>query len=149
MFYQESMMIWQCIRVVLCSLALIAFGVGCSSSAHIARRGAPAVHGEIARSDAQALYVEVENNDWVTVPRADIESVDHPGNVAGIIGTTVFVVGTAFAMAFVPTLDDHKESGTISKMFFGIGLGIAAIGAVPAGWGWWTYGQSKSAASHE
>lgn len=93
---------WLFIRVVFCSLAFVMFGVACSSSAHITRRGAPPLSGEITRSDAEALYVEVENNDWVTVPRADIESVDHPGNVAGVIGTTIFVVGAGLAMATVP-----------------------------------------------
>lgn len=134
---------------VLTSLALM----GCAT-ATIHRRGQHDLEGAIQSSNAQFVYVRTGDGQVVAVPRADIAEVDHPGNVAAVVGGVFaggavgLVVGGGVAghAADGARQGDGDVTGGLLAVS-GIAIGIPALVTTLAGLGVW--GHSKRAAEND
>lgn len=67
--------------------------LGCATTATISRTNGGAIEAEIGRSDQDAIYVLSVGGPEVTIPRQEISDIDHPGNVAALVGGIVGGVG--------------------------------------------------------
>lgn len=126
-------------RVLLAVLS--ASVLACGASATVTRSSGAAVVGQIVRADAQAVAVVLDDGRTVTVPRRVIEDIDHPGNVAGILGTAVGIGALIAAPAGVcgPSNDDRLPClGVLGLSATGLWFGID---------GWLRYSRSTTAAN--
>lgn len=74
----------------LLALILALTTTACSGSATITRRNGQSSSGRILTSDAKSLQVQDDRGGAVmNLPRADVEAIDHPGNVLLIAGLVV------------------------------------------------------------
>jgi hypothetical protein len=79
-------------RSAVLALAALTTGASCTMNADVTRWSGPdqvARHevGRIVRSDEGALYIERDGTgETVSVPRAEVHDVDHPGNVLMVVG---------------------------------------------------------------
>ncbi len=81
------------VTLVLC-MPLAALAIGCGSTATITRVGAPEIDAKIVGSDEKQLFIETQGlGDTNTIPRNEVTDIDHPGNVAAIIGGVVSAYG--------------------------------------------------------
>ena len=67
---------------------------GCGTKATITRVNAPPVEAEIVGGDQENIYVELAGG-TMPIAREEIEDIDHPGNVAAVIGGLVSAYGIA------------------------------------------------------
>jgi hypothetical protein len=75
------------------SLALSLGSVACGSSAIVRTNDGRLVEGEIGGHDSSTLSIGGQR-----LSRSDVADIDHPGNVAGILGTIIASVGALTAL---------------------------------------------------
>lgn len=105
--------------VVSCSL------FACGSTAIVRTNDGRLVEGEIGGHDSSTLSVGGQR-----LSRSDVADIDHPGNVAGILGTIVASVGALSALGNC-TAEARAESETpcaSSGVWILTGLPIAIYG---------------------
>jgi hypothetical protein len=83
----------------------LVFLTGCGTSATITRRSGTAIDAEIISSDEENVYVRSASGTQ-PIPRREIADVDHPGNVAAVIGGVVAVYGAANIAVGAPQCDE-------------------------------------------
>ncbi len=77
-------------------LVLAPLVTGCGTTATISRSNVRPVEAKIVGSDPKSLYIEVPGTyDTRSIGRSDITDIDHPGNVAAVIGGIVTGYGIA------------------------------------------------------
>ena len=139
-------------RVAAIGLSTLTAGA-CSPYAVIQRRAAPPLEARIISADAESLTVESTEGESVRVLRADIDSIDHPGNVAMALGLPNTVVGSLFAVITIfmlpaaieqgwPEGDSERVRAAPLALGFGVFAGLnLAVGLPPFLWGsrmWFT-----------
>ncbi len=83
----------------------LVFLTGCGTSATITRRSGTAIDAKIVAGDEKNVHVEVANGYSQAIPREDIADIDHPGNVAAVIGGIVTAYGVANIAVGAPECD--------------------------------------------
>ncbi|WP_282421624.1 hypothetical protein [Polyangium sp. 15x6] len=125
--------------MLLCA-AFAALATGCGTTATISRFNEPAIEGKIISANDGILTVETRaGNDSIALQR--VTDIDHPGNVAGTIGTVL----TGYGIANIAIGAENCERGGPAYC-----LGVflpAAIGVPLMAWGFATWGRSVYAAS--
>ncbi len=99
----------------------------CGSSATVQTRDGRLYDGRITGHDAQAIYIN-----GATVPRSEISDIDHPGDVAAVLGTLVATVGALSAVGNCrqETRELEPARCTASGIWIGTGLPIALYGLI-------------------
>jgi len=140
-------------KSALCIL-IISSIVSCSSQATIIKNDNTPIKGRIESSDKDNLYVDFFN-EKITVPRNEINSIDHPGNVMGNIGLGVIGLGGVFAllgMALKETPGTSSYSQDVNEttgdIYIWTGIGIGGGGIITAIIGYSIWGRSKMAAGN-
>lgn len=111
--------------MVACAVTIAFLGsIGCSSTATITRMSGPTLEARIDGSDDQRLYVTTRSDARYMVERPDVISIDHPGNVVGLIGLTYVAFG---ALMFFGT--NSPSTGERGSGFEGIprGMGLTSM----------------------
>lgn len=131
---------------------LLACLCGCSTAAKLSLVTGEYVEAKIQRSDQENLFVETETGAEVPIPRAEITTIDHPGNVVAVIGGALTAYGALnIAVGFKnceqmkPPVDLPEEPprGTACVGVFW----PATLGASMLTWGLVTWISSTRAAS--
>lgn len=113
------------LRIATIGLLVLSLG-GCSYTATIHRYGGPSIEAEIIASDPNNLVVTDQRGEAYEVPTRTVTEVDHPGNGWIIAGAIIAAFG------LIPTLStDEDFSRALGGTYFGMGAGIALIGALP------------------
>ncbi len=134
----------------------------CSPYALIERKNTPPLEARILAADAESITVEQPDGQVSRLLRANIDDIDHPGNVAMALGLPNTVVGSLFAVITVfmlpaaieqgwPRGDDERVRAAPLTLAFGLFAGAnLGIGLPPFLWGsdtWFTStGNSEPAA---
>lgn len=99
---------------------------GCGTKAIIQRANAPSFEGEIVKSDSEYLYVELDYSATpMTIPRTEVRDIDHPGNVAAIIGGILSAYGVLNIIAGVEQCD--KSAAFCSGVFLPASIGLPTM----------------------
>jgi len=114
---------------------------GCSTTATISRINGRQVEAKIQRSTPGAVVVQTDAGKEVSISRSDISDIDHPGNVAAVIGGLVSAYGALNIAVGAPRCG---EGG--GAYCTGVFL-PAAIGVPMLIWGLSTWVGSTSAVS--
>lgn len=116
-------------------------------------RSGPPVEGRIVGSDGSRIFVATDADERVELDRVDIDSIDHPGNAAMLIGLPGTLVGTLSGVVALFTLPAAIEQGwpegdsdTVGAapvaVYFGVVAAVAlGVGLPPFIWGsnqWFT-----------
>ncbi len=121
----------RCGRRGRCGLALALALAGCTAT--VSQRNGVDVEGEILGGDRQVIWLKVHDGPGapkvVTVERAEIASIDHPGNVGFWIGLPLAVAGVP---GFLMGLDHEPKEGDSPGgrwivLGFGLALGVTAV----------------------
>jgi hypothetical protein len=116
----------------------LVFLTGCSTSATITRRYGNPFDAQIISSDENSVYVETSRGKQ-TIAREEIADVDHPGNVAAVIGAVVTGYGLLNIAEGAPLCDQQGPA-------FCVGVVTPAlIGGSIMIWGLATYAGSTQA----
>jgi len=108
----------------------------CSSEATIRRRDGALVDARIVASDPDALFLAGPAGP-TRLPRADVDDIDHPGNVLVVAGLSVLLVGAQIIAS------EHQTGAGAASVAVTTGLpGLAMIT-----WGATTYLRSNGAAA--
>lgn len=94
--------------IPLCFVAMLS--TGCGSTAIIARRDGLQSEGKIMGSNKNNVYVEGQNGGVQGISRANIEDIDHPGNVEATIGGFMTAYGLANIFVFGAPGDSCRRS---------------------------------------
>jgi len=94
-------------RRLVAVFALVCFG-GCTTTATIARRDGLDNEAAISHSDAGAVYARARNGEIHRIARENISTIDHPGNVAIVIGSSLLGY-FAFLMAISAANSNRDE----------------------------------------
>lgn len=105
-------------------VCLLAISVS-ACTATIERKRKSDVHARIVGSDSRGLIIEDSDGVRRRVPGAEIEDIDHPGNVLMVVG--MVFAGLALAAADSQNPRDRAESEGLAV----IGLGFIVGGAIP------------------
>ena len=111
--------------VVGLGLALV---TGCGNSATISRGGARSVDAVIVGGDSENIYLDGPGGSE-TVPRSEVTDVDHPGNVAAVLGGIVTAYGIVNIAVGTPSCE--KQGAAFCTGVFlpaAIGLPIMTYG---------------------
>ena len=114
-------------RGPVAAMTLVCFG-GCASTATIARTDAPDSEAEIARSDADALYLLGRNERIYRVPRESIAGIDHPGNVEILVGAILLGVFTLTVISVRNDGDNNEVILPLALVYGGPGLALTLSG---------------------
>lgn len=97
----------------------------CGSSAIVSTRQGQHYEGEIGGHDAGSLSIGGQK-----VSRSDVADIDHPGNVAGILGTIAASVGvlSAFGNCSAERRAENETPCASSGLWILTGLPIAIYG---------------------
>ena len=126
---------------------------GCGASATICRPEQESIRGKIVRSDSDAIYIrdrdgrENGRDDLTRIDRRSVADIDHPGNVAMVIGAlllgnfAIFMTGQDFRSELV-----HGAQGDVSTAARQVTPMFAVPGALLLGSGTYHYVSSKAAA---
>jgi hypothetical protein len=71
------------ITVTLLASILIS---GCSTTASISRADGRELEAKIRRSTPGTVVVETNGGSEISIPRSDIDDIDHPGNASAVVG---------------------------------------------------------------
>ena len=129
---------------IICAATSILFlaplVTGCGTTATISRAHMRPLEAKIVGSDDKSLQVEIAGtSETMSIARSDITDIDHPGNVAAVIGGIVTGYGIANIAIGAPNCD---RGGAAYCM--GVFL-PAAIGAPIFAWGLTNWLTSKGA----
>jgi hypothetical protein len=129
------------------TLAVLLIGAlgGCGTTATIRRSSGPAIEAEIVGGDRDNVYYRDDNEygsfrHRTAIGRDEITDIDHPGNVAALLGGILAVYGL---------INISAGAGQCSarEVPFCVGVFLpAAIGVPWFGWGMSTWIGSRSAA---
>jgi hypothetical protein len=114
---------------------------GCSTSATISRLNGMEVNAKIQRSTASDVLVRTADGSEVSIARADITDIDHPGNATAVAGV---LLGAYGAVNIALRAQDCERGG--AAYCTGVFL-PAAAGLSMFIWGMATWIGSTSAAS--
>lgn len=120
------------LAIPLCFFAMLS--TGCGSTAIIARRDGLQSEGKITGSNKNNVYVEGENGGVRGISRANIEDIDHPGNVAAGIGAAVTAYGIANIAVGAPQYCDGQAYLSCAGVFLPAAIGGALIAYGGAVW---------------
>jgi len=127
---------------IACSLS-----IGCSPYARVYRQDGSALDARITGSDRSQLFLALPDDETTTIDRDDIEDIDHPGNVAMLVGLPNTVLGGVCAVISVFTLpaaieqgwpDDNSDdlgAAPVATLFGVIAALSLAVGLPPFLWG--------------
>jgi hypothetical protein len=100
--------------------------------------------GTIVGSDADSVRIRTDSGSVEKVRRADIDDIDHPGNVLGTIGL-VLGAGSVVSLSLLAG-ESHRSP---EEYVYAVQWGLCLVtGAVLAIIGWSDYFASKRAANH-
>src|SRR3954452_4374742 len=125
-------------RLALAVLAL----AGCGTAATV-REGGIEHHVRINRSTPSALLVQT-NEGEMTIPRAAIDDIDHPGNVLAVAGVPLIAFG-ALNLAGHWNCGDGEPSHAFC-MSSAMGIVTTSVGALMTVWGLAAWQRSRKAA---
>lgn len=118
------------LAILVCLVATLS--TGCGRTATITRTSAGPIEGKITTSDRKTVYVRrATDGVHVSVPRADIADIDHPGNVAAVAGAAILAYGVASPLIFEPDCGRNGLSYCVSvylPAFLGASTLIYGIG---------------------
>lgn len=114
---------------------------GCSTTAKISRINGGTIEAKIRRSTPGAVVVQTDKGSEASISRSDISDIDHPGNVAAVIGGLLSTYGAVNIAAGAPRC---AEGG--GAYCTGVFL-PAAVGVPMLIWGLATWIGSTSAAA--
>ena len=120
---------------------------GCASTATIFHSSG-VTEAEIVQSDAGGIFLRPGSSEQPTrIERADIHDIDHPGNVAMIVGACL-LAGWGSFMTDRPFRDEliHGASGDVSRASRPLTLLFVVPGSLLLGIGSYRYISSKRAA---
>jgi hypothetical protein len=128
---------------------LIVSVIGCSNTATIHRRSGPPVEARIIAGTPEAIVVTHDGRRGHTIARGDIEEIDHPGNVHGVIGGILAAYGVVnIALGLPICSDQHRFGSSAEQAAFCTGVfAPVTLGAAMLFWGWVTLDASTSAAA--
>lgn len=127
-------------------LGLLTLLSGCSS-ATVHLRDGPPIDGEIVDSDARTVRVRVDGRP-VSIERAHIAEIDHPGNVAMLVGGVL--MGISAAMITVPLVvpsgpECDDEIAELVLVSTGVMYGLTGVVPLVAGGLSWTTSRRRAA----
>lgn len=99
-------------------------GSGCATTATIHRAAAPGLDAAIVDSDAEAVYVTSDSGRLFRIPRREIASIDHPGNVVALVGALLLAVG---ATAFLAASDYNDDEARTVALVYGVPGGAMLV----------------------
>jgi hypothetical protein len=116
--------------VVLFAL-LSGLSSACSTSAALERRNGPTLVGTIEASDANRLYLAVDENERYWIARSDITDIDHPGKTGIVVGSGLIFFGGGL-LALSPFLSNDCVSDCFLSrsglaLFAGIPMLVSGI----------------------
>jgi hypothetical protein len=114
---------------------------GCSTTATISRINGRTLEARIQRSTPGAVVVKTESGQEVSISRSEISDIDHPGNVAAVIGGLLSAYGAANIAVGAPQCST-QGGAYCSGVFLPAALGVSMLA-----WGLGTWIGSTSAAS--
>ena len=126
------------------TLALCLWLSGCSTAATLSLNSGVEVEARIRGADQDNLIVMTKDGSEVAIPREEISEIDHPGNVAAVIGglMTANVTQSVVRNQGFTCGESEQPEATC------LGVGIhAAIGAYLLLWGLVTWVDSTRAAA--
>jgi len=108
----------------------IAMLAGCGATIVRSPKDGGPIYGKIVGNGETRMYVETTSGDRVGVYHTDIESIDHPGNVAAVIGGLLTLYGLYNAGVGLPRCDDKGAAfctGVLTPAAIGIPLLIGGL----------------------
>jgi len=121
------------------AILTVSLGWGCAATATIHRAAAPALDAEIVDSDADAVYVTSESGSLFRIPRREVASVDHPGNVVALVGAVMLALG---ATVYLAAPGDDVDATRTGALIYGVPGATLVIGGLVS---WF---RSRSAVGH-
>ncbi len=114
-------------------LAALCAHAGCAAT--VAHRDGRVIEGRITGGDRQTLALASATGEPITLDRADIVDIDHPGDVAMLVGLPLAMVGVGvviggFAIADAPPPDDPAEAESAAETVL---TGVALLAPTIAG----------------
>ncbi len=131
-------------RIAVLVVAPLA-AAACGTTAIITERDMTRHEVVIVGSTPAELMVATRNGERV-IPRDQISDIDHPGNVAVVVGAALLTVG-ALNLAGWHRCQDNQPSDFCAGWAGGGGLALSGLGLLV--WGAAVWGQSVHAASGE
>ncbi len=127
-----------------------ALATGCTS-ATIQLEDGPPIDGEIVRSDARQLVVRTGQGD-IEIERSRIADIDHPGNVAMVVGGVM--LGISSAMITVPLIapsgrDEVDRVGDLVLVSTGIIYAVGGLVPLISGGASWIGSRRRAGGSAE
>lgn len=122
------------------AVVLLSLLCGCSTTATISRSNGTQLHGEIQRGDQDTLVIKTNEGNTLRLPKSEISSIDHPGNVAGAVGG--FLMGYGLVNIAMGWSTCAERGGASCAATFA----PAAIGLPIVLWGVKTWSDSTQAA---
>lgn len=140
MCHADFSLAYRCLAIPL-ALSLLP---ACSTSAIVGLHDRRQVQGRLVDADAEVICVH-GGGPPIAVPRSDIGTIDHPGNVVGVIGTAIVVTGTLLIVLSAAARANEDSS---AWDFTPLGVAYLGIGAPIAVWGFGVHHRSKAVANH-
>jgi hypothetical protein len=108
----------------------VAVLAGCGATIVRSPKDGGPLYGKIVGNGETRMYVETTSGDRVGVYHADIESIDHPGNVAAVVGSVLTLYGLYSAGVGLRHCDDRGAAfctRVIAPAAIGIPLFIGGL----------------------
>jgi hypothetical protein len=110
------------LAAVLCA----SFGTGCVTTATITRKGGQTEEATIVRGTSSSVMVETGAGERA-IPRDEITDIDHPGNVAAVIGALLLGYGVLNISVGASQCDRRGAAfctGVFTPAAVGLGMSI-------------------------
>jgi hypothetical protein len=113
----------QNVVLMLCFPFAVA-AIGCGTTATITRVNGPQIEAKIVGGDETKLYVQNSSaGDSTSIARNDVTDIDHPGNVAALIGGVVSAYGVVNVVAGAPQCE-RKGAAYCTGVFLPAAIGL-------------------------
>lgn len=119
------------------TLLLLTWLSGCTTTATITLVNGDRVDAKILGGDQDDVIVQTAAGTEVPLDRSEISDIDHPGNVAAVVGAIMTVNGAVNIVLLAPTCGDGKPTPDVSCvgaiLHTTIGVSVLAWGLTA----WW------------
>jgi hypothetical protein len=116
-------------RLIYGASVLVLLG-GCTATIVRSPKDGGPIDGKIVGNSATKVYVLTPSGEEIGVPRAEIQEVDHPGNVIAIVGALLTVYGLYNISVGLPKCDEKGTAfcaGVLAPTVVGLPLMIGGL----------------------